>query len=229
LLPVRDVQSTLAAMVQEILEILPELTSRFELIVIDDGSTDATIEVADDLAARYPQVQAVRHARPQGRSVAVRTGLQCSSGEVVFLRDPSGQLALDEVHKLWWAIDEHPLVLGRPKMVSRRKAWIGWKRHGGEESFRMIDRKAARFAQQSWDEQAQLIALLAPQGDQWFEVEVRQRRSHQPTGPIAFRKRRSGKGAGGQGRQPPRSRQSSAEKLKGPSYLRSLKNFALGE
>ncbi len=229
LLPVRDVQSTLATTVLEILEILPELTSRFELIVIDDGSTDATVEVADDLAARYPQVQAIRHAQPRGRAAAVRTGLQRSSGDVVLLRDQSGQLALDEVYKLWWAIDEHPLVLGRPKMTDRPRAWIGWKRRGGEESFRMIDRRAARSIQQSLEEQAQLIASLARQGDQWFEVEVRRRRSHRPAGPISSRKKRLKKRAGGHDRQPPRSEKSSTEKVTGPKYLRSLKDFALGE
>jgi 5-methyltetrahydrofolate--homocysteine methyltransferase len=44
------------------------------LIVIDDGSTDATIEVADELTARYPQVIVLRHARP------LSIGLNCALG-----------------------------------------------------------------------------------------------------------------------------------------------------
>jgi len=37
----------LGGQVQRILEVLPDLTRQFELIIIDDGSTDATLEVAD--------------------------------------------------------------------------------------------------------------------------------------------------------------------------------------
>jgi glycosyltransferase involved in cell wall biosynthesis len=45
------------------LDILPELTSRFDLVVIDDCSTDSTIEVADELAAYYVAVQPLAHAK----------------------------------------------------------------------------------------------------------------------------------------------------------------------
>ena len=75
LLPVHNAQATLAATVHEFLEILPEVTPRFEVVIADDGSTDATIEVADELATCYPQVSAVRHARRLGRVAAIRTEL----------------------------------------------------------------------------------------------------------------------------------------------------------
>jgi cellulose synthase/poly-beta-1,6-N-acetylglucosamine synthase-like glycosyltransferase len=87
LLPVRNVQSTLAVTVQEILEVVSDLAGRFELVIIDDGSTDATSEVAAELTCCYPQVRAVFHTKPLGRDMAIRTGLQQSSGEVIYLRD----------------------------------------------------------------------------------------------------------------------------------------------
>jgi len=229
LLPVRDVQSTLAATVLEILEILPELTSRFELIVIDDGSKDATLEVADDLASRYPQVRAVHHAKPRGLAAAIHTGLRHGSGEVIFLRDHSGQLALDEVRKLWWAIDEHPLVLGRAGDAGPRGRWLGWKRRGGTESFRMVDRRAIQAIQQSLDGQARLMASMAPQGGTWFEVEISRRSAHRPAGPIGSTKTRRKNQIGRHPRQEPQTGKSPPEKTSGPKYLRRLKDFALGE
>ena len=43
LLPVRDAQSTLAATVAQVLEMASDLNERFELLIIDDGSSDATM------------------------------------------------------------------------------------------------------------------------------------------------------------------------------------------
>lgn len=59
LLPVRNAQASLNDHVSRILETVADLTTRFELVIVDRGSTDATTEVADELAHRYPQVRAV--------------------------------------------------------------------------------------------------------------------------------------------------------------------------
>jgi cellulose synthase/poly-beta-1,6-N-acetylglucosamine synthase-like glycosyltransferase len=97
LLPVQDAQSTLADTVVEVLEAASDMTHRFELLIIDDGSTDATGEVAAELSRYYPQVRAIRHCRRLGREAAVQTGLAHSRGEVVFVRDPAC-LAFERIH-----------------------------------------------------------------------------------------------------------------------------------
>jgi len=70
--------------------VLSDLSSRFELIIIDDGSIDATIEVADELAGCYPQITALRHAKSLGRAVAIRTGMRQSKGDIVLVHDGHG-------------------------------------------------------------------------------------------------------------------------------------------
>ncbi len=141
LLPVRNTQSTLYAHVEQILEVLAELTASFELIIIDDGSTDATIEIADELTRRYPQVVVVRHGISRGSAAAVQSGLQHSSGEVICVKDEHGGLPLDQVPTMWRAMDKavaaHPTT-GRPlsELVSarRRRALPG--------GFQIMHRKA---------------------------------------------------------------------------------------
>lgn len=85
LLPVRNVQATLAAAVPEILEVVSQWTTRFELLIIDDGSTDATSEVAQELTRCYPQIRFVSHGSPRGREAAIHEGLQQSSGEITLV------------------------------------------------------------------------------------------------------------------------------------------------
>lgn len=87
LLPVRDAQSTLVDTVTQVLELASDMTDHFELLIIDDASSDATSEVAHELTRHYPQVRIFRHSRPLGRDVALQTGLAQSRGEVVLVPD----------------------------------------------------------------------------------------------------------------------------------------------
>ena len=101
LLPVHNVQSTLAETVQEILDVLPEVSRRFDLVIIDDGSTDATSEVATELARNFPQVRVAYRGTTVGREAAIRAGLEVGRGEVVLVRDDEGGTPLDGLNCLW--------------------------------------------------------------------------------------------------------------------------------
>lgn len=104
LLPLQNVESSLVATVHRMLEIAADLTDRFELIIVDDGSTDATSEVAEELARRYPQVKAARHRTPRGRAESVRTGLRLSRGQVVIQGDPADGEAPEELARTWASV-----------------------------------------------------------------------------------------------------------------------------
>ena len=169
LLPVRNVESTLRRTVMGMLDILPELTSRFDLVVVDDCSTDATIEVADELAADYPQLLAMRHSVPQGRAAAIRTGLDQGLGEVVFFADEDCRLALDQVRRLWGILGEYEVVRGRPwdEVAEVTKAGAAVSPGGG---YQMGFRSAFRRVADALADPATLAATLLRCGIPWHEV-----------------------------------------------------------
>jgi len=96
LLPVHNAQATLAATVDDLLDVLADSIERFELLIIDDGSTDATGEIAQELTRHYPQVRVMSHGVSMGREAALRTGLNRSQGEVVVVRDDKGEFQVLE-------------------------------------------------------------------------------------------------------------------------------------
>lgn len=100
-LPVHNAQSTLAAQVQQLLDVLPDLTSRFEVLIVDDGSTDHTQEVATDLAVEFPQVRILRTAGRHGTPAAVQMGLQRTLGDIVFVQDERTRVCPSDLRRLW--------------------------------------------------------------------------------------------------------------------------------
>ena len=119
LLPVKNAQSTLNNAVHEILDVMTDSGDRFEVLIIDDGSTDATSEVAHELTRHYPQIRLVRHGKSRGRDAAIRSGLERSQGEVVMLRDDeSGFSILERPSRTPSNASSRP---ARPNYLSRVK------------------------------------------------------------------------------------------------------------
>jgi glycosyltransferase involved in cell wall biosynthesis len=101
LLPVHNAQATLGADVGRMLDLLPELTHDFDLVIIDDGSTDATCEVAHDLATQFPQVKYHRHSRRRGADVVIRDGLTRTQSPVVLAHNGQPRIDAAEVLRVW--------------------------------------------------------------------------------------------------------------------------------
>ena len=99
-LPVYNAQSRLAAQVHELLEVLPDIAPQFEVLIVDDGSSDQTDEIAHELAREYPQLKAVRHSQRLGEPAVVRTGVQHTSGDVVLVHNGGDRLNMGEMRKL---------------------------------------------------------------------------------------------------------------------------------
>jgi hypothetical protein len=101
LLPVHNAQANLESDVATILDVLPELSREFDVVIIDDASTDATWEIAEDLACRYPQVTIARQPIRQGPAVALRTGTRAARGSTVIAHDGHRGVDPQQVVRIW--------------------------------------------------------------------------------------------------------------------------------
>jgi hypothetical protein len=83
------------------------LDSSYEVLVVDDGSTDDTTDVAE----RYP-VRLVRHTSNRGKGVAIRTGIAEAQGENVVIMDADATYPVPAIKDMVELLDDHDLVRG---------------------------------------------------------------------------------------------------------------------
>src|SRR5262245_24762971 len=111
--------------------VLPKLAETWEIILVNDGSRDATTPICDELAERYPEVRAIHHVENRGYGAALKSGILAARHDYIFFTDSDGQFDLQELeHLIQWA-SEYDIVTGyRAKRQDPPhrliNAW-GWK------------------------------------------------------------------------------------------------------
>lgn len=83
--PARNEEATIAAVVERSFQAFDELGRTGEVLVVNDGSTDATATVLADLQTRYPHLRIFTHRRSRGMTAALQRMFTASQGEIVIL------------------------------------------------------------------------------------------------------------------------------------------------
>jgi glycosyltransferase involved in cell wall biosynthesis len=105
-LPAYNEETTLDVIVREAVEVGRGLGEAFEVLIVDDGSTDDTPQVAARLAEEFEDVRVHRHAVNRGFAGAMRSCLGQSRGDYVFLAPSDGQGLLGDL-RLFWALKNY--------------------------------------------------------------------------------------------------------------------------
>jgi glycosyltransferase involved in cell wall biosynthesis len=112
-LPAYNEEANVGPMIEAALEVLPGLVDDYEVIVVDDGSRDATSTVAEDWVERhYPAVRLLKHESNRGYGVAIRTGFQHARGSLIFYTDADRQFDISELAYFLPLAEQHDLVIG---------------------------------------------------------------------------------------------------------------------
>src|SRR5438445_1166891 len=88
--PVYNEEANILAFIRNLHQVLSELSDRFEIIVVDDGSRDHTLEKIRHFPKDYP-VKVLGLSRNFGKEIALTAGLEHSKGEVAILLDADFQ------------------------------------------------------------------------------------------------------------------------------------------
>ena len=92
---------SIAALVEAAFEVLQSRADDYEVIVVNDGSQDATADVLRELAKRFaPNMRVITHPENRGYGGALRSGFAAATKELVFYTDGDGQYDVRELHKL---------------------------------------------------------------------------------------------------------------------------------
>ena len=126
--PALNEEENVAPIVEEALTVLPRFADDLEITVVDDGSTDRTGAIADELALKDSRVRVIHHGTRRGYGGAVRSGLVAATKPWVFFTDGDRQFALEDLGRLVEAADGADAVVGyRIKRADpARRLFVAW-------------------------------------------------------------------------------------------------------
>ena len=106
--PVKDEAGNVGPLAREIAAALKGQS--YEIIFVDDGSSDGTDRALSGLKAEIPQLRVLRHARNLGQSRGIRSGVKAAQGDVIVTLDGDGQNDPADIPKLLDVLQADPLL-----------------------------------------------------------------------------------------------------------------------
>lgn len=111
-MPAFNEESNIAATIIDATKAARLLTNDYEVIIVDDGSTDKTAEIVQEFGKRNKHVRLVKHKRNKGYGGAIKTGLRSVRKDWIFFTDSDGQFRFDELGKFVSNKDKADLIIG---------------------------------------------------------------------------------------------------------------------
>lgn len=105
LIPVYNEAERFPPYLQHIKDHFSRIGITYEIIVVDDGSTDGMTTSLEGFSAAWPELRIVRHGHNQGRGQAIRTGHAAARGDIVLVADADGATPIGEETKLRAALE----------------------------------------------------------------------------------------------------------------------------
>ncbi len=116
-IPALNEASTIERAIRECGAVFASLDSAYDIIVVDDGSTDGTVARVERLTNEGFPVRVIRHAHNQGKGAAVRTGVLVAEGEWIVISDADLSVSPDQISRFIPALDQADVLIGSRRVV----------------------------------------------------------------------------------------------------------------
>jgi glycosyltransferase involved in cell wall biosynthesis len=122
IMPAYNEQECIVKATEDLRAALADCTEEFEIILVDDGSTDQTPQLMDGLADAYAEVRVIHHQPNAGYGVSLRDGFLAARLPLVFYSDGDRQFDMREIPRLLEHVDSCDIVTGY--RARRQDPWM---------------------------------------------------------------------------------------------------------
>jgi dolichol-phosphate mannosyltransferase len=120
--PVYNEEDVVGSLLDELRRFAGTWRSDYELLLVDDGSTDRTAEIIDSQFADWHQARLIQLSQNCGQAAALFHGMKCARGQLVILLDGDGQNDPQDIPKILAPLNEVDMVVGI--RVQRRDSFV---------------------------------------------------------------------------------------------------------
>ena len=113
--PFWNEEKNIEKVIKNAIPVAEKVAEKWEIIAVDDGSSDRTLEIAEKLAKAIPNITIVSHKINRGYGAALRSGFEKSKYDLIVFTDGDGQFDFSETNKFLDKIDKSDVVIGYRK------------------------------------------------------------------------------------------------------------------
>jgi len=133
--PCHNEQDNVADTAKKAVDVLEKIGADYEVIIVDDGSSDRTGQIAEKLASVNNRIKVVHHPTNLGYGAALQSGFKAAGKELVFYTDGDGQFDINEMPALLELMGEYDIVscyrLNRQDSLVRKINGWAWSKLTG--------------------------------------------------------------------------------------------------
>ncbi|MFH1800147.1 MAG: glycosyltransferase family 2 protein [Candidatus Omnitrophota bacterium] len=111
-LPMLNEEKNIGAVIVDVYEHIPSRIKPFEVIVVNDGSTDSSRLVVERLKPLFANLKVVSHKKNEGYGAALKTGIRSAVNDWVLILDADGQFRIGDLELLWEKRENYDFILG---------------------------------------------------------------------------------------------------------------------
>jgi len=129
-IPAYNEQENIPVLLERVAAALAQIERPFEVLIVDDGSTDSTPKLLEEGMRKYPWLRVLRMARNGGQSAAFEAGFKAARGEIIATIDADLQNDPEEIPRLLPMLNGYDMI-------------TGWRKDRHDTGFRRLQTKIA--------------------------------------------------------------------------------------